>query len=136
MSKKETILTPRQIEILRLRSQGYKTSEIARKLATSAANVSATEKTARENIERARSTIEFVKMLEAPLSLSFEPESDLNEVVKKIYAAADAKSIWISHSFPSLANLIQKEAGDKIHGRRLVSRLEVAIGKDGSVMVR
>lgn len=136
MAKKESILTPRQIEILKLRSQGYKTGEIAKKLGTSAANISATEKTARENIERARSTIEFVKMLEAPLWLSFEPESDLNEVVKEIYAAADAKGIWISHSFPSLANIIQKEAGNKIKGRRVVARLEVAIGKDGSVMVR
>jgi hypothetical protein len=132
---RETVLTKRQIEVLKLKAQGLSTSEIARRLGTTVANVSATEKKARENIRRAENTLKLVKMLEAPLSVVIKPETDLNQAVREIYRRADEAGIWISHSFPSLASLIQQGAGEKIRGRRVLSEIEVAITRDGEVMV-
>ncbi|WP_457556253.1 Tfx family DNA-binding protein [Candidatus Pyrohabitans sp.] len=132
---RDTVLTERQIEVLRLKAQGLSTSEIARRLGTTVANVSATERKARENIRRAENTLRLVRMLEAPLSVVIKPETDLNEAVREIYRRADEAGIWISYSFPSLAVLIQQGAGEKIRGRRVLSEIEVAITREGEVMV-
>ena len=48
------MLTKKQIEILKLRSNGYSQADIAKKLGTSRANISAIEKSAWENVKRAR----------------------------------------------------------------------------------
>jgi hypothetical protein len=132
---RDTILTERQIEVLRLKAQGLSTSEIARRLGTTDANVSATERKARENIRRAQRTLQLVKMLEAPLRIVIPPESDLNHGVREIYRRANDTGIWISHNFPSLAALIQQKAGEKIKGRRVLKEIEVAITREGEVMV-
>ncbi len=136
MTKKETILTKRQIEILKLRKKGYSQTEVAKKLGTSRANISSTEKSALENIRRAERTIEMVKALDAPIWLNIKTDRDLNEVVREIYDKADKEGVWIPHSFPSLVNLIQGHAEDGIKGRRVLKEFEIAITKDGEIIVR
>lgn len=133
--KKDTFLTKRQVEILRLKAQGRSQTEIARKLGTSRANISALEKTALRNIQKAKKTLELVKIMEAPIRVIIKPNTDLNDAVRTIYAKADEEGTWMSHSFPSLANLIQSAAGGKIKGRMVLQEFEVAITKEGSVIV-
>ncbi len=132
---KETVLTERQIEVLRLRAQGLSTTEIARRLGTTPSSVSATERKARENIRKAANTIRLVRMLEAPLSIAIPPDTDLNDAVREIYRRADEEGIWIAHSFPSLAAQIQREAGERIRGRRVLAEIEVVVTRDGEVLV-
>lgn len=132
----KTILTDRQIEILKLKGRGLTQTEIAKRLGTSRANISATEKTTRENIEKAKNTMELVRMIDAPLRITIEPETDLNTAVRAIYDKADSAGIWIAQSFPSLASMIQNNAKGKIKGRRILFRLEAAITKEGEVIVR
>ncbi|MFQ6135892.1 MAG: Tfx family DNA-binding protein [Candidatus Hydrothermarchaeales archaeon] len=136
MPEKDTILTERQMEILKLRRRGYSQTEIAKKLGTSRANISATEKTALKNIEKAKNTLEVVKMIEAPIWLTFGPEEDLDDVVGRIYSEAGKRNIWIAHDGPSLSNLIHDKAGKKIKGRRILSKLEITITEEGDVIVR
>lgn len=136
MSKKEIFITPRQMEILILRKQGYSQTKIAEKLGTSRANISATEKSALKNIEKSKNTIEAVKMMEAPIWLTFEADENLDEVVGRIYKEAGKKDIWIAHDGPSLSNLIHDKAGDKIRGRRILSKLEITITEKGDVLVK
>lgn len=132
---KDTVLTERQIEVLKLKALGLSTSEIAERLGTTDANISATERKARENILRARRTLQLVKILEAPLRIVIPSESDLNDGVREIYRKANEAGIWISHNFPSLAALIQQKAGEKIKGRRVLKEIEVAITQKGEVVV-
>ncbi|MEE8168614.1 MAG: Tfx family DNA-binding protein [Candidatus Hydrothermarchaeales archaeon] len=136
MARRESFLTERQIQILRLRKEGHSQTEIARMLGTSRANISATEKVARGNIERARNTLDMLKMIEAPIWLSIEPGSDLNDSVKEIYHRADSEGIRVSHNFTSLASIIQEKAKKRVRGREVLTRLEVAIAKDGEIIVR
>ncbi len=88
------------------------------------------------NINRARKTLNLAKMLEAPLWFTVEPEEDLNDIVKNIYNKADSNGIHISQNFPALANLIQGKAEEKIRGRRVILKMEIAITKEGEVLVR
>ncbi len=136
MSKKEIFITPRQMEILILRKKGYSQTKIAEKLGTSRANISATEKSALKNIEKSKNTIEAVKMMEAPIWLTFEADENLDKVVGRVYKEAGKKDIWIAHDGPSLSNLIHDQAGDKIRGRRILSKLEITITEKGEVLVK
>lgn len=133
---KKTVLTARQLEVLRLRAQGLSQTEIASRLGTSRANISATEHKAREKVERARNTLELIRSMEAPVRFTVEADTDLNEAVKEVYARADAAGIWVPHSFPSLANMVQKGAGEKVKGRKVLEEFEVSITGDGGVVVR
>ncbi len=136
MDKKDSFLTGRQLEILRLRKEGLSQTDIAKKFGTSRANVSATEKTARYNIEKAKNTLALADLIEAPIWLVVEPNTDLNEAVKEIYHRADSLGIRVVQSFPSLSHAIQESARDKIKGRMVLKRLEVAITKDGEIKTR
>ncbi len=136
MSKKDIFLTPRQIEILKLRKEGHSQTEIANRLGTSRANISATEKSALRNIEKAKNTLETLKTMEAPIWLTFEADENLDAVVGKVYEEAGKKDIWVAHDGPTLSNLIHKKAGDKIKGRRILSKLEVTVTEEGEVIVK
>lgn len=133
---KDTHLTEKQIKVLKLRARGFTQADISRQFGTTRANISATEKKATTNIQRARNTMTLVKMLEAPLWFTAMPEEDLNDIVKKIYDKADSSGIHISQNFPALANLIQEKAKDKIRGRRVLLEMEIAVTRDGEVLVR
>jgi len=67
MAESDSTLTDRQMHVLRLRNDGHSQEEIALKFGTTKQNISAIEKMARKNIERAENTIKFIKTLEAPV---------------------------------------------------------------------
>ncbi|MGM0590756.1 MAG: sigma factor-like helix-turn-helix DNA-binding protein, partial [Halobacteriota archaeon] len=55
VSAGSTTLTERQVEVLELREQGYTQREVADRLGTTDSNVSAIERAAEQNVEKARS---------------------------------------------------------------------------------
>ena len=136
MSKKDSFLTAKQIEILKLKKQGLSQTDIAKKMGTSRANISATAKTALTNIEKAKNTIKTLELMEAPIWMTFEADENLDDVVGKIYKKAGENDIWVTYDGPSLSNLIHKKAGSKIKGRRILSTLEIAVTEDGKIIVK
>ncbi len=62
-SMKDGLLTDRQKEVLRYRKQGMTQQEIADIISTSKANVCTIEKSAMENIRRAKETLDFLYTL-------------------------------------------------------------------------
>ncbi|GBE17879.1 putative transcriptional regulator [archaeon BMS3Abin16] len=133
---KDSFLTKRQLEILELRNSGLNQTEIAKNLGTTRANISATEKTARENIRKAENTINVAKMLNAAAIIKIEKDTDLNEVPKKIYEKAGALAIHVNLDTPSLIGTINRACADQIKGRRIISEIEIAITKDGDIILR
>ncbi|GBE56530.1 putative transcriptional regulator [archaeon BMS3Bbin16] len=133
---KDSFLTKRQLEILELRNSGLNQTEIAKNLGTTRANISATEKTARENIRKAENTINVAKMLNAAAIIKIEKDTDLNEVPKKIYEKAGALAIHVNLDTPSLIGTINRTCADQIKGRRIISEIEIAITKDGDIILR
>jgi Tfx family DNA-binding protein len=133
---KDSFLTERQLEILELRNSGQSQAKIARSLGTSRANISATEKTARENIRKAENTLKLSRMLTAAVWIKIEKDTDLNEVPKKIYGKAGDEEIHVNLDTNSLIGMISKECKDKIKGRRIISKIEIAITKDGDILAR
>ena len=62
---KDGLLTERQMEVLRYRKQGLTQQQIADIISTSKANVCTIEKSAMENIRRAKETLDFLYTLDA-----------------------------------------------------------------------
>jgi len=83
MSTDETILTRRQMEVLKLRNVGYTQAEIGKKIGKTKQNISTIEKMACRNVKKAENTIKFVKLLETPIWFRVEGNINLDEVVRK-----------------------------------------------------
>ncbi len=58
--EKDTLLTPRQVEVLRIKRKGMSQADIARMMKTTRGNISTIESTAMKNIEKAREDSEIL----------------------------------------------------------------------------
>jgi hypothetical protein len=130
------VLTRRQAEVLCLREQGIAQAAIADWLGTSRANVSSVEKSARENVARARETVAFADALTAPVTLTIEPDTDLYDVPERVYAACDDAGVKVEHAAPALMKRVSDAAGDAVSGRRVSEELLIGVTADGTVRVR
>ncbi|RMF91693.1 MAG: Tfx family DNA-binding protein [Methanobacteriota archaeon] len=133
---RDSFLTERQIEMLRLRRQGLSQSEIARRIGTTRANVSATLKTAEENMRKAENTLRLWNMLNAHIWLVVERDTDLNDLPRMIYQRASEEDVWVNLDTPSLIGEIQRSCRNKIRGRRVVREIEIVITEEGDVIAR
>ena len=135
MAVVDTTLTRRQMDVLKLRSEGYSQAEIAKKVGTTKQNISTIEKMAWANVKRAENTIKFVKLLEAPIWLSVEENTDLDEIVGRIFSEADKAKIHITYDRLALAVKIREEARDKITHRVIVWRFEIGVTRTGGILL-
>lgn len=135
ISTDETILTRRQMEVLKLRNEGYTQAEIAKKMGKTKQNISTIEKMAWINVKKAENTIKFVKLLEAPIWFSVEGSINLDEVVRKIYSEADSTRIHMAYDSLSLATKIREELMDKIKHRLVIRGFEIGITKEGEIIL-
>ncbi|HJJ95985.1 MAG TPA: Tfx family DNA-binding protein [Methanocorpusculum sp.] len=130
---KDTLLTDRQKEVLRYRRQGMTQQEIANRLGTSKANICTIEKSAHENIRRAKETIEFLYTLDAEELCIIECGTDLMNAPKQIYAEASRKQVKIRLDTFSLINAVNNGVPEKIKGRLVKDNICVYINKDGDL---
>lgn len=129
----ETILTERQVEILRLREEGDTQQEIAETLGTSTSNISAVEKAARTNIEKARRTLDLVRVIRAPARLRVEKGTPIGEIVDAIYAKGDECGIKIDFPHPELYSHLYTQLTDEFVDGQLVTAVEIGITREGRV---
>ena len=128
----KSFLTPKQLEVLKLRGRGYTQEEISRKLRTTRENVTITEKRARENVERARATIEAFDMLD-PIEMKVGAGAEIFGVPKAIFKEADRHGIKILHNTTSLVGIMRRKLGAKISGNRVSEEFKVLILRNGKV---
>ena len=63
VSAAPTVLTERQVEVLKLREQGQTQQEVAEQLGTTDSNISAIERAAEQNVTKARRTLALVRTI-------------------------------------------------------------------------
>lgn len=131
----ETVLTKRQNEVLKLRSEGHSQEEIAQKFGQTKQNISAIERMARTNVKKAENTIKFVRLLKAPVWFTVDEKTDLDAVVRRIFAEADSARIHVAHDRLALATKIREEAVDKIKHRLVLRGFEIGITSEGEIII-
>lgn len=130
-----TVLTQRQMQVLRLRSQDRSVTDIARLLSTSKQNVHSLEKAALSNVERARNTLAFYRLLSTPVVVTVEAGEDIQNIVTLVLKAADDSGIRIMHNRITLANAIYAPVPERFRCTKAVAPFDVGITWDGEVVV-
>jgi Tfx family DNA-binding protein len=105
---KDGLLTERQMEVLRYRKQGLTQQQIADIISTSKANVCTIEKSAMENIKRAKETLEFLYTLDATHLCTIPSGTDLFDVPSIIFGEAEKINIKVMYDTISLINRLRE----------------------------
>lgn len=131
-----SVLTRRQAEVLALREREVSQADIADRLGTSRANVAGIEASARENVRKARGTVELVDSLRAPVRLTVEPGTDVYEIPDRIYRAADEADVKVTLSAVGVIETLTESAREALDSRQLVRPVQVTVSADGEVRIR
>ncbi|RLG59328.1 MAG: transcriptional regulator [Candidatus Hydrothermarchaeota archaeon] len=132
---KESFLTEKQIKVLELRAKGYTQEQIAKILGTSRVNVTILEKKAKENVEKARKTIELFESL-TPIKVTIKKDANIFEIPQIIFSEADKHGIEIVYNSTSIIGMVRRSAGDKIFGNRVIRDFEILILRSGKIIVK
>jgi Tfx family DNA-binding protein len=130
---KDGLLTDRQKEVLRYRKQGLTQQQIADIISTSKANVCTIEKSAMENIRRARETIEFLYTLDATHLCTIKAGTDLIEVASSIYEEAEKLGIKVKYDTITLINKLRESSPERFRARYIRENIDVYINKEGEL---
>ncbi len=127
-------LTPRQMEVLKLRAQGYSQEEIAKLLGTSRENITIIEKRAREKVEKARVTIKVFESLK-PIEVTIPSSLNLFSAPQVIFQAADRHGIKVRYNSTTVVGILRRKAGDKIVGNSIVEPIKIKILRSGEIVI-
>lgn len=133
---KDTHLTKRQFEVLKMRREGRTLAEIAGKLRTSRSNVSALLRTARENVDKSKNTLKLIETIKWPIKIDVRAGSNVYEVSEMVFRKADEKRIKISHNYSDIVRLITETLGwENLKRRKALRGFSVMVSKEGMVEV-
>ncbi len=131
----DSFLTKRQIEVLQMRLAGLSQQEIADSLGTTRSNVSILEKRAHQNIARAERTLQQWLMLRAPISMQAKAGTDVFELPRMIFAAADEKHMRLPITSLDIVVQLRRKAPLLFRKRVLSKDAGIFVTDDGQVLV-
>lgn len=131
-----TFLTRRQAEILVMREREFTQATIADRIGTTRENVAGIESRARDNVEKARETVEFAELLTAPARVELPAGTDLYDAPELVFEACDDAGVKVPHNAPELMKQISDAERSAIDGRQVRAPLVVSVTSDGTVRVR
>lgn len=130
-----TLLTERQREVLELRNRGHTQQEVAEEIGTTSSNVSAVERAAEENIEKAYRTVEYARTLSATKTFQIDAETHFGDVIERVYDEGDEADITIDYCRPELYSHLYGPLNNHTSGNKVRVDLEVGLTSDGEVFV-
>jgi Tfx family DNA-binding protein len=129
------LLTRRQIEVLRLRSQGHTQKQVAQKIGTTRENVVMIEARAKVNIQRARKTLESLKHSGLAVSVEIPRGTHLVDVPRMILNRANRAKIRLQANFTRIYEDIRFKAKDRVSGTRVAKPILVTLFPDGDYSI-
>jgi len=130
---KDGLLTDRQREVIRYRKQGLTQQQIADIINTSKANVCTIEKSAMENIRRAKETLEFLYTLDATHLCTIPEGTDLFDVPGIIFSEAEKNNIKVKYDTISLINRLREARPQSYKARCVCENVEIYITDSGEL---
>lgn len=126
-----TLLTPRQWEVLRFRSQGLTQTEVAAKLKVTREDICIIEHRAWLKISEAKATLVGLREM-ATKSRVFVPSgASIYEATAEILQRADLLGVKLPISSYDILAAIRSKCRGRIRGHHLVSAINVEIGSSG-----
>jgi len=134
-SADSTTLTERQVEVLELREEGKTQQEVADRLGTTNSNISAVERAAEQNVEKARRTLELVRTIRSPIRFSVSTGTSFDDLVARVYSRGDEAGIKISYCRPELYTHLYGVLEGCTKQNELKAPIDIGITNDGEVRV-
>jgi hypothetical protein len=131
----DSFLTERQIEVLKMRLAGRSQQEVADSLGTTRSNISILEKRAHQNIARAKRTLQQWMMLRAPISVQAQAGTDVFELPKMIFTAADEKGMLLPITSLDIVVQLRRKAPRLFKKRSLEKDARIFVTEEGEVLV-
>ncbi len=131
----DSLLTDRQLEVLRLRSQGKSQQEIADILGTTRSNISILEKRANQNIQKAENTLKQWMMIRAPISVRVPAGTDVFDIPGRIFKAADLKSILLPITSLDIITQLRLKAPQLFRKRAVLKDIDIYVTSDGELLI-
>ncbi|MGM0592118.1 MAG: Tfx family DNA-binding protein, partial [Halobacteriota archaeon] len=113
----------------------YTQREVADRLGTTDSNVSAIERAAEQNVEKARRTLELIRTIRSPVQFSVSPGTSFDELVTDVYASGDEAGIKLTYCRPELYTHLYGVLADATEQNELVERVDVGITNEGEVRI-
>lgn len=125
-------LTKRQIEVLKLRSEGRSQREVARILGTSRENIAILESRALKNAERALKTLQQYLRAVSAFSETLKAGERVEEASRRVLERGNEHRARLKTPLPELEEVFRALGGDS---GRIEKPLEVFVLRDGSIVV-
>ncbi len=132
----ESLLTERQLQVLQLRKEGRSQAEVAAILGTTRSNISILEKRAHQNIHRAEQTLLQWMMIKAPISLKVKEGTDVFDLPKMIFDAADQRSIELPVTSLDIIVQLRRKSPQLFRKRAVLKDVDVYVTEDGELLVQ
>jgi Tfx family DNA-binding protein len=132
----ESLLTERQLQVLQLRKVGRSQQEIADVLGTTRSNISILEKRAHQNIHRAEQTLRQWMTIKAPISLKVKEGTDVFDLPKMIFDAADQRSIELPVTSLDIIVQLRRKSPQLFRKRAILKDIDVYVTEDGELLVQ
>jgi len=129
------LLTQRQIEVLRLRAQGYTQKRVAEQIGTTRENVVLIEGRARLNIERARATLDNLKHQGLAVSVEIPKGTHLVDIPRIVLNRANRAKIKLGANFTRIYEDIRFKAKDRVFGTQVAKPILVTVFPDGDYSI-
>lgn len=130
-----SFLTERQIRVLQMRQKGMSQQQIADLMGTTRSNVSILERRAHQNIARAERTLLQWTMLRAPISIKAKAGTDVFDLPRTIFAAADELGIRLPVTSLDIVVQLKRRAPRLFKRRALEREVLISVTEEGEVMV-
>ncbi|MGB5101480.1 MAG: Tfx family DNA-binding protein [Methanothrix sp.] len=131
----DSFLTERQLKVLQMRLAGRSQQEVADSLGTTRSNISILEKRAHQNIARAERTLQQWMMLRAPISLQAGAGTDVFELPKMIFAAADELGMRLPITSLDIVVQLRRRSPRLFKKRALERDARIYVTEEGEVLV-
>jgi Tfx family DNA-binding protein len=131
----DSLLTERQLKVLKLRLQGLSQADVAEIMGTTRSNISILEKRAHQNIARAERTLQQWMMIRAPISLRALAGIDVFDLPKMIFEAADQRSLRLPVTSMDIIVQLRRKAPRLFKKRSLEHDAQIFVTEEGEVLV-
>jgi len=131
----DSFLTERQLKVLQMRLSGLSQQDVADSFGTTRSNISILEKRAHQNIARAERTLQQWMTLRAPISLQARAGTDVFELPKMIFAAADEKQMRLPITSLDIVVQLRRKAPRLFKKRALERDARIFVTEEGEVLV-
>ncbi len=132
-SPRNLFLSSRQIQIMKLRKEGYSTEGIAREIGTTRQNVSILEKRGHRNLEKAIRTVNAVRELKLSHEVRIDGNIHVLDAVKKVLKSADELNIRLNDNLIGIMTRLKMAVESDLKNGIIQKPFDILIFQDGSV---